>query len=66
MIFLNELEKEKVCACIQFQINRLNKKIDKLETPNGKKMTDEEYNELYNDTKAIDFYTNIISRIRQG
>lgn len=64
MIFLTRLEKEKTCACIQFQINLLSKRIDELETPNDQPMTDEENNELCNCYNAIVFYDHIIKAIR--
>ena len=60
---LSELEKEKICACIQFQINRLNRKIDKLNEID-RIPTDKEYEELVSTIKTTVFYEKLINKIR--
>ncbi len=62
---LLELEKEKICACIQYQINKLDRKIDKLNELE-RVQTNKEYYEELNAIKAKIFYENLISKIKRG
>ncbi len=64
MIFLTELQKEKTCACIEYQINRLSKRMDEIDNSKTP-ITDEKYEEYQNCQKAIFSYNRIIQAIKQ-
>lgn len=62
---LTALEKEKVIACILYQIFRFNDILDELDKIQDRPLTDEEQDEMYKTANAKAFYEGLIVKIRK-
>ena len=63
-MILTDLEKEKICACIEYQIKKFDRKIDKY-SELDRVQTDREYNDEVQAIKAKTFYENLIEKIKR-
>lgn len=61
---LTALEKEKVIACISYQIFRFNDILDELDKIQDRPLTDEEGDEMHKTVIAKAFYEELVKKIR--